>query len=115
LYPYAKEIAQPSGFVNVDNLTIGSLIGKKVILVDFWTYSCINCERTIPYLNMWYAKYREQGLEIIGVHTPEFQFEHDIGNVRAAVKKMASGTRLCWTTTTRHGDRTGTSTDLRIT
>ena len=88
IYPYAKEIAQPSGFVNVDNITIGSLIGKDVILVDFWTYSCINCERTIPYLNMWYAKYHDQGLEIIGVHTPEFQFEHNIDNVRQAVTKF---------------------------
>lgn len=88
LYPYAKEIAQPSGFINVDNITIGSLIGKKVILVDFWTYSCINCERTIPYLNAWYAKYHDQGFEIIGVHTPEFQFEHDITNVRQAVMKF---------------------------
>jgi thiol-disulfide isomerase/thioredoxin len=88
LYPYAKEIAEPSGFVNVDNITIGSLIGKDVILVDFWTYSCINCERTIPYLDMWYAEYHDEGLEIIGVHTPEFQFEHDIDNVRAAVQKF---------------------------
>jgi thiol-disulfide isomerase/thioredoxin len=88
IYPYAKEIAQPSGFVNVDNITIGSLIGKDVILVDFWTYSCINCERTIPYLNMWYSEYHDQGLEIIGVHTPEFQFEHNIDNVRQAVQKF---------------------------
>ena len=88
LYPYAKEIAEPSGFINVDNITIGSLVGKEVILVDFWTYSCINCERTIPYLNMWYAKYHTQGLEIIGVHTPEFQFEHDVNNVGAAVRKF---------------------------
>ena len=88
IYPFAKEIAEPSGFVNGDNITIGSLVGKKVILVDFWTYSCINCERTIPYLNMWYDKYHDQGLEIIGVHTPEFQFEHDIVNVRQAVQKF---------------------------
>jgi thiol-disulfide isomerase/thioredoxin len=87
LYPYAKEIADPSGFVNVNNISIGSLIGKDVILVDFWTYSCINCVRTIPYLNMWYSEYHDQGLEIIGVHTPEFQFEHDINNVRMAVVK----------------------------
>jgi thiol-disulfide isomerase/thioredoxin len=87
-YEYAKEIALPSGFVNVDNITIGSLIGKEVILVDFWTYSCINCERTIPYLNMWYSKYHPYGLEIIGVHTPEFPFEHDITNVRRAVTKF---------------------------
>ncbi len=88
IYPYAKEIAQPSGFVNVDNITIGSLIGKNVILVDFWTYSCINCVRTIPYLNMWYSEYHDQGLEIIGVHTPEFQFEHNIDNVRQAVRRF---------------------------
>jgi len=87
MYPVAKEIAEPSGFINVDNITIGSLIGKDVILVDFWTYSCINCVRTIPYLNTWYAKYHSQGLEIIGVHTPEFQFEHNIDNVRQAVMK----------------------------
>ncbi len=87
-YPPAQEIALPSGFVNVDNISIGRLVGKKVILVDFWTYSCINCERTIPYLNMWYEKYHDQGLEIIGVHTPEFQFEHDIVNVRQAARKF---------------------------
>jgi thiol-disulfide isomerase/thioredoxin len=86
-YERAKEIALPSGFVNIDNITIRGLIGKDVILVDFWTYSCINCERTIPYLNMWYAKYHDKGLEIIGVHTPEFPFEHDITNVRRAVAK----------------------------
>jgi thiol-disulfide isomerase/thioredoxin len=87
-YEYAKEIVKPSGFINGDNITIGSLIGKKVLLVDFWTYSCINCVRTIPYVNMWYDKYHDQGLEIIGVHTPEFQFEHNIDNVREAVKKF---------------------------
>jgi len=87
MYPNAKEITDPSGFINVDNITIGGLVGKEVILVDFWTYSCINCVRTIPYLNLWYAKYHPLGLEIIGVHTPEFQFEHDIDNVRQAVRK----------------------------
>jgi thiol-disulfide isomerase/thioredoxin len=87
-YEQAKEIALPSGFINTDNITIGSLVGKKVILVDFWTYSCINCERTIPYLNMWYAKYHDQGLEIIGIHSPEFQFEHNPDNVRKAVEKF---------------------------
>ena len=86
-YEVAREIAEPSGYINGENITIGALVGKKVILVDFWTYSCINCVRTIPYLNMWYAKYHDAGLEIVGVHTPEFQFEHDIGNVRMAVRK----------------------------
>lgn len=87
-YPRAKEFVNPSGFINAQPFTLGSLIGKKVILVDFWTYSCINCVRTIPYLNSWYDKYRDKGLEIVGVHTPEFEFEKDIANVRAAVKKF---------------------------
>lgn len=86
-YEVAKEIVNPSGFVNTDPITIQSLIGKKVILVDFWTYSCINCERTLPYLNSWYAKYKNDGLVVVGVHTPEFDFEHDITNVQSAVKK----------------------------
>jgi thiol-disulfide isomerase/thioredoxin len=57
-------------------------------LLDFWTYSCINCQRTIPYLNAWYAKYKDAGLEIIGVHTPEFDFEKKYENVAAAVRKF---------------------------
>jgi thiol-disulfide isomerase/thioredoxin len=57
-----------------------------VILVDFWTYSCINCQRTTPYLNAWYEKYHDQGLEIIGIHTPEFEFEKSEKNVAQAIK-----------------------------
>ena len=83
-YQVAQEITNPSDYVNTDQITIQELIGKKVILVDFWTYSCINCQRTLPYLTSWYEKYRDQGLEIIGVHTPEFEFEKDINNVRKA-------------------------------
>jgi thiol-disulfide isomerase/thioredoxin len=85
-HPLAKEITDPQGFINTAPLTIKSLIGKKVILVDFWTYSCINCQRTIPYLNAWYQKYKDQGLEIIGMHTPEFDFEKDHKNVATAVQ-----------------------------
>ena len=66
-------------------LTMASLLGK-VVLIDFWTYSCINCIRTQPYLKALYAKYHDQGLEIVGVHTPEFPFEKDAGNVEDAVK-----------------------------
>lgn len=84
--PVYKEITNPSGYVNTDGIKIGDLIGKKVVLVDFWTYSCINCQRTLPYLNAWYEKYHDQGLEIIGMHAPEFAFERDINNVRKAVK-----------------------------
>lgn len=81
----AVELVQPSGFLNTDQITIGENIGKKVILVDFWTYSCINCQRTLPYLNAWHEKYRDQGLLILGVHTPEFAFEKERENVMRAI------------------------------
>ena len=55
------------------------------MLVDFWTYTCINCIRTLPYTRAWDAAYRSRGLTIVGVHTPEFQFEHDAGNVQDAI------------------------------
>jgi thiol-disulfide isomerase/thioredoxin len=57
-------------------------------LIDFWTYSCINCLRALPYVEAWSKKYRDQGLIVIGVHAPEFAFERDIDNVRAAVKRL---------------------------
>jgi thiol-disulfide isomerase/thioredoxin len=60
----------------------------KVLLVDFWTYTCINWRRTLPYLRAWDAKYRQHGLVVLGVHTPEFAFEHDVENVRQASKEM---------------------------
>jgi thiol-disulfide isomerase/thioredoxin len=59
-----------------------------VVLVDFWTYTCINWLRTLPYLRAWADKYRDQGLVVLGVHTPEFDVEHDLGNVRRAVKDL---------------------------
>ena len=58
-----------------------------MVLVDFWTYSCVNCIRTLPYLKQWYARYHRDGLVIVGVHTPEFAFEHVIGNVEQAVSE----------------------------
>lgn len=60
----------------------------KVVLVDFWTYSCINCLRTLPYLKAWAEKYRDQGLVVIGVHAPEFAFERNVGNVTKAMKDL---------------------------
>lgn len=60
----------------------------KVVLVDFWTYSCINCLRTLPYVKAWAEKYRDQGLIVVGVHAPEFAFERDIGNVSKAMKDL---------------------------
>jgi thiol-disulfide isomerase/thioredoxin len=88
-YPLAKELVLPGNFINSQPFELQSLIGKKVILLDFWTYSCINCVRTLPYLNAWYDKYKPYGLEIVGVHSPEFEFEKEYGNVLAAVKKFS--------------------------
>lgn len=85
-YPRARELAGIAGYINRDGITVNELIGKNVVLVDFWTYSCINCQRTTPYLNAWYEKYRDKGLEIIGVHTPEFEFEKEYENVAKAVR-----------------------------
>lgn len=87
-YQPAKEIVNPYGFINTDKISIGQLIGQKVVLVDFWTYSCINCQRTTPYLNSWYEKYKDMGFQIIGVHTPEFEFEKEYDNVLSATKKL---------------------------
>jgi cytochrome c biogenesis protein CcdA/thiol-disulfide isomerase/thioredoxin len=79
--PELKNIAE---WINSDPLTIKGLRGK-VVLIDFWTYSCINCQRTQPYLNTWYDKYKDDGCVIIGVHAPEFAFEKVTENVRRAV------------------------------
>ena len=89
-YEPAKEITTPDGFINTDGkpITIGEFVGKKTVLIDFWTYSCINCQRTTPYLNAWYEKYKDKGLVIVGVHTPEFEFEKDYNNVETAVEKF---------------------------
>lgn len=76
-----------SEWLNSPPLTPAGLRGK-VVLVDFWTYSCINCLRTLPYVESWYDKYKDHGLVVIGVHTPEFAFEKDLDNVRRAVSDL---------------------------
>jgi thiol-disulfide isomerase/thioredoxin len=86
-YQRAVEIANPSGFINTEPFNLSEHIGKKVILIDFWTYSCINCQRTLPYLTAWDKKYRDQGLLIVGMHTPEFDFEKNTANVQRAAEK----------------------------
>jgi thiol-disulfide isomerase/thioredoxin len=73
--------------VNSSPFKLADLVGKKVILLDFMTYSCINCQRTFPYLTAWYKKYKDMGLEIVAIHTPEFAFEHKLENVQAAFKQ----------------------------
>lgn len=74
-------------WLNSPPLTAQALKGK-VVLVDFWTYSCINCLRALPYVKAWAEKYRDQGLVVIGVHAPEFAFERDVGNVTKAMKDL---------------------------
>jgi len=80
----APELQNIEAWINSDPLTLKQLKGK-VVLIDFWTYSCINCIRTLPYLREWNEKYQDDGLVIIGVHSPEFAFEKNIDNVRKAV------------------------------
>lgn len=88
MFVVAPDISTPDGFINTNNLPINvsEFKGKKVVLVDIWTYSCINCQRTLPYLNEWYKKYEDDGLVIIGLHTPEFSFEKIQKNVEKAVE-----------------------------
>jgi len=87
LYLEAPELVGISGYINTDsNFKIRDLKGE-VVLVDFWTYTCINCIRTMPYLRNWYDKYTDEGLVMVGVHTPEFEFEKIFENVLDAVEK----------------------------
>ena len=83
----APGFAGGGSWINSDPLTIESLRGK-VVVVDFWTYSCINCVRTFPYVRGWAEKYRDAGLVVVGVHTPEFAFEKSEANVRDAVRRF---------------------------
>ena len=88
--PGASDLAsldRATAWLNSAPLTAADLRGK-VVLVDFWTYTCINWLRTLPYVRGWAARYKDQGLVVIGVHTPEFSFEEDIENVRRSVNEM---------------------------
>src|SRR5207248_10715735 len=76
-----------TGWLNSEPLTLENLRGR-VVLVDFWTYTCVNWLRTLPYLRAWAAKYWDYGLTVIGVHTPEFGFEADKENVIAQSRKL---------------------------
>lgn len=85
--PLAPEIKPTGEWFNSSPLTIAELAEQdKVVLIDFWTYTCINCIRTFPYLDDWWSKYEDDGLVIIGVHTPEFEFEKSAENVATAIK-----------------------------
>ncbi|HSX40833.1 MAG TPA: cytochrome c biogenesis protein DipZ [Candidatus Saccharimonadales bacterium] len=82
----APEFVGINKWLNSDPLTISKLKGK-VVLVDFWTYTCINCIRTLPHVTAWYDKYKDSGFVVVSVHTPEFAFEHDTSNVLQAIKQ----------------------------
>ena len=79
-------------WLNSPPLALAELTGQgKVILVNFWTYGCFNCQNTLPYVKQWWEKYKDQGLVIVGVHTPEFSSEHELANVQAAVEREGIG------------------------
>ena len=87
--PYAApEFAGLENWLNTNGqqVTLASLKGK-VVLIDFWTFGCINCQRTLPHVNDLYTKYHAQGFEVVGIHTPEFDSEHDTANVKKAIKR----------------------------
>lgn len=85
-YPGAPDFTGGTGWIGSDPIDLVELRGQ-VVLVDFWTYSCINCIHTFPYLNEWHDRYADSGLVIVGVHTPEFRFERDGGNVADAMDR----------------------------
>ncbi len=88
MYPAAKELIPGGEFFNTEDgksIKLADYVGKKVVLLDFWTYSCINCQRTLQHLKEWYEKYKDKGFVIVGVHSPEFGFEKDPANVRRAI------------------------------
>ena len=85
--PPPPGLSDAKGWINSTPLTPSDLQGK-VVVYDFWTYSCVNCVRSLPYLRSWYDRYRQYGLVVIGIHSPEFDFEKDHGNVANAVKHL---------------------------
>ncbi len=84
--PIAPEISSDT-WLNSPPLAASDLRGK-VVLVEFWTFDCINCRNTIPYVESWYNQYHAQGLVVIGVHSPEFAYEHDATNVKQAIQDL---------------------------
>jgi thiol-disulfide isomerase/thioredoxin len=86
-YPRASEITGSTGLINTDGVSISDVADEKVVLVEFWTYSCFNCQNAQPHINALYEEYNDDGLLVIGVHTPEFGFEKDISNVQEAVRQ----------------------------
>ena len=84
----SPELQGITGYINTSAEEIEQQLEGKVVLYDFWTYSCINCIRTLPYLTAWDEKYSDEGLVIVGIHSPEFEFEKEYGNVLFAINKF---------------------------
>ena len=117
--PRPPPSSTPRAWLNSPPLSGQDLAGK-VVVYDFWTYSCVNCVRTLPYLRAWHERYRQDGLVVVGVHSPEFDFEKDHGNVESAVARLKvtwpvalddeESTWYCVTSTTATGRRSGSPT-----
>jgi thiol-disulfide isomerase/thioredoxin len=88
--PMAPEFQGINHWINSAPLTMQQLRGK-VVLVEFWTYSCINCIHVLPHVKQWHERYKDQGLVVVGVHTPEYGHERVLGNLEAAVKRFGIG------------------------
>ncbi|MBB1628966.1 thioredoxin family protein [Achromobacter sp. UMC71] len=86
----APEFTGIQTWLNSEPLTLAGQRGK-VVLVDFWTYTCINCINTLPYVKQWHQQYKDKGLVVVGVHTPEFPFERSTRNVEDAIKRFGIG------------------------
>jgi len=89
-YGAAPDFVGIDTWLNSPPLTIAGLRGR-VVLVDFWTYGCINCVHVLPHIVEWYEKYKDRGLTVVGVHTPEFAFERDSSNVKRAIQRHGIG------------------------
>lgn len=84
--PRAVEIQQPTGYINADSVDLSQYVGRKVVLVEFWTFGCYNCQNTHPHIKEYWRNYRDEGLVVVGVHYPEFDYEANPANVREYVE-----------------------------
>lgn len=89
-FPRARELQEPTGFINTDVISIGQYVGQKVILLEFWTFGCYNCQNTHPHIRRYWQTYEDDGLLVIGIHYPEFDRERKRENVEAYVEKTAT-------------------------
>ena len=87
LLPVHPKLVDIDGWLQSEVETLEELRGQ-VVLVEFWTFGCYNCKNRIPYTQEIYAKYHDQGLEIVGIHSPEFEFEEDVDNIKEAISKL---------------------------